>query len=116
MKTTVARPLLLLQCARHALIVAVSAIVLAAAACEATTPAPTAGAHAIAIVVRSEPAGATILIDGAAVGVSPATVKLNPGPHRLRASMTGYYPAPETKIQVGAGEPKEHTLTLVASH
>lgn len=87
------------------------------AACEAATaPAPIVGANAIEIVVRSEPPGATILIDGAAVGASPATVKLNPGPHRLRASMSGYYPAPETKIQVGKSEPRQHTLTLVASH
>ena len=86
------------------------------AACEGATAAPTAGPNAVEIVVRSAPPGATILVDGSAVGASPATVKLNPGPHRLRASMSGYYPAPETKIQVGAEQPKEHTLTLVASH
>jgi hypothetical protein len=97
-------------------IVALLAVLAAAMACEAAAPAPPAGANAIAIVVRSEPPGATILVDGAAVGAAPAAVKLNPGPHRLRASMSGYYPAPETKIQVGASEPKEHTLTLVASH
>ena len=89
---------------------------LALLGCEAAPAPPVVGPNAIEIVVRSEPGGATILVDGAAVGPAPATVKLNPGPHRLRASMSGYYPAAETKIQVGASEPKEHTLTLVASH
>ena len=75
-----------------------------------------AGPNAIEIVVRTEPPGATVVVDGAPFGPSPATMKLNPGPHRLRASMSGYYPAPEAKIQVGASEPREHVLTLVASH
>ena len=49
-------------------------------------------------------------------GLLPATVKLRPGPHRVRASLSGYYPAPETRVQVGASEPAELTLHLVASH
>ena len=92
-------------------------LVFALSGCESSAPAaPLAGPNAIEIVVRTEPSGATVVVDGAGVGPSPATVKLNPGPHRLRASMSGYYPAPEMKIQVGASEPREHTLTLVASH
>ena len=85
--------------------------------CEASPANVThAGPNAIEIVVRTEPPGATVVVDGAPAGPSPATMKLNPGPHRLRASMSGYYPAPEAKIQVGASEPREHVLTLVASH
>ena len=91
-------------------------VLLGAVSCEGAPAATAPRANAIAIVVRSAPSGATILIDGSAVGTAPATVKLKPGPHRLRASMSGYYPTPETKIQVGASEPKEHLLTLVASH
>ncbi len=88
-----------------------------AAACDAAAPTPpVVGPNAVEITVATNPPGATVLVDGASAGPSPAKVKLNPGPHRLRASMSGYYPAPETKIQVGASEPKEHTLTLVASH
>lgn len=99
------------------LVVVLGAGALGAAACEASAANVThAGPNAIEIVVRTEPAGATIIVDGAPAGPSPATVRLNPGPHRLRASMSGYYPAPETKIQVGASEPREHVLTLVASH
>ena len=41
---------------------------------------------------------------------------LNPGPRRVRATMSGYYPAPELVVQVGAGSPKEVTVPLVASH
>lgn len=87
------------------------------AGCEPVAPAaPPAGPNAIEIVVRTQPPGGTILVDGMAVGPSPATVKLNPGPHRLKASMSGYYPSAETKIQVGSGAPREHVLTLIASH
>lgn len=90
---------------------------LLATACEpAASPLPPAGPNAIEIVVRTEPPGGTILVDGAPVGPSPATVKLNPGPHRLKATMSGYYPSAETRIQVGAAEPREHVLTLIASH
>lgn len=94
----------------------IAGAIVALAACEAAPSAPAAGPNAVEIVVSSVPSGATILVDGGAVGSAPVTVRLNPGPHRLRAAMSGYYPAPETKIQVGASEPKEHTLTLVASH
>src|SRR5688572_20494382 len=87
-----------------------------AAGCEPAASVPVAGPNAIEIVVRTNPPGATVLVDGASAGPSPVTIKLNPGPHRLRASLSGYYPPPETRIQVGATEPREHTLTLVASH
>jgi hypothetical protein len=43
-------------------------------------------------------------------------VKLRPGPHRLHATLSGYYPAPSTRVHVGATEPTELTLHLVASH
>lgn len=90
---------------------------LAASACEpAGSALPPPGPSAVEIVVRTEPPGGTIVVDGAPLGPSPQTVKLNPGPHRVRASMSGYYPAPETKIQVGASEPREITIPLVASH
>lgn len=101
------------------LLLASMMVTVVALACEASAPASAvtpAGPNAIEIVVRTEPSGAIVVVDGAPAGPSPATVKLNPGPHRLRASMSGYYPAPEAKIQVGASEPREHVLTLVASH
>jgi hypothetical protein len=86
-------------------------------ACEAAGPAlPAPGPNAIEVTIKTEPGGGNIVVDGAPVGTSPQTVKLNPGPHRVRAAMSGYYPSPETKIQVGAQEPKEITLPLVASH
>ena len=67
---------------------------------------PAAGPNAVEIVVRSRAAGRhrpRRRRRGRAR--RPPRVKLNPGPHRLRASMSGYYPAPETRIQVGASEP-----------
>ena len=88
-----------------------------AAACDASGPAlPPAGPNAVEIAVDSAPSGASITVDGSIVGTAPQVVKLNPGPHRLRASMSGYYPTQDTKIQVGEGEPTKHTLSLVASH
>jgi hypothetical protein len=90
---------------------------LAAAGCDAAAPAaPAAGPNAVQIVVRTTPPGGNVLVDGQPAGPSPATVKLNPGPHRIKAVMSGYYPAADTKIQVGQGEPTEHMLTLIASH
>jgi hypothetical protein len=88
---------------------------------------PTAGAPAAgssspgddrrtAITITTTPPGATVVVDGAPVGASPVTVPLTPGPHRLRATMSGYYPAPETRIVVERGVVATHSLALVASH
>ena len=92
------------------------AFIAAAAACESAAPALPAGPSAIEVTVASNPPGAGVTVDGVALGAAPVTVKMNPGPHRARASMSGYYPAPETRFQVGATEPREVTVTLVASH
>ena len=100
----------------HACLTALAALLLVSA-CEASAPAlPAAGPNAVAIQIDSVPPGASVTVDGTIVGAAPQTVKLNPGPHRLRASMSGYYPTQDTKIQVGEGEPTQHTLSLVASH
>lgn len=68
------------------------------------------------VTITTAPAGASVVVDGALVGEAPVTVPLNPGPHRLRATMSGYYPAPELKIVVERGVPVTHALSLVASH
>lgn len=86
-------------------------------ACEAAGPAlPPAGPNALEITLKSDPPGATVVVDGSALGTAPAVVKLNPGPHRVHASMNGYYPAPEVRMQVGASEPREIVIPLVPSH
>ncbi len=87
-------------------------------ACEAPPPAalPPAGRGAADITILTQPPGAAVVVDGQPQGQAPVTLKLNPGPHRLRASLNGYYPAPETKIVVERGTPATHTLPLVASH
>jgi hypothetical protein len=68
------------------------------------------------VTVTTTPPGASVVVDGAVVGEAPITVRLNPGPHRLRATMSGYYPAPETRILVERGTATTHALSLVASH
>jgi hypothetical protein len=96
--------------------------VAAIGACDGATTAPVAPAGAAAddrrtpVTITTTPPGASVVVDGVVVGESPVTVPLNPGPHRLRATMSGYYPASETKIVVVRGEAATHTLALVASH
>lgn len=104
--------------ARAVLTTLALAVVLGAAACNggAAPALPDPGPGGLGFTIRSEPAGAAVTVDGIPVGPAPVTVKLRPGPHRLRAALSGYYPAPETRVQVGSAEPAEVTLHLVASH
>ncbi len=77
---------------------------------------PDPGPAATPLTITTTPGGATVTVDGVGVGNSPVTVQVRPGPHRLRASMSGYYPAPETKIVVERGTAATHALSLVPSH
>lgn len=97
------------------------ALVLAAAgtmACEAgAAPAlPDPGPNGVTVALKSEPSGANVMVDGILLGPTPLDAKLRPGPHHVRAILSGYYPAPDERIQVGATEPTEVTLHLIASH
>lgn len=86
-------------------------------ACDSVTPTlPAAGPRAAPITVLTTPPGAAVTVNGIPVGLAPVTVSLNPGPVRLRATMSGYYPAPELPIVVEGKVPATHTITLVASH
>jgi hypothetical protein len=77
---------------------------------------PEPGPNAVAVTLTAEPAGTSLVVDGTPVGKTPQTVKLNPGPHRVKGLLSGYFSA-EQRIVVssGAEAPKVH-LTLVASH
>lgn len=95
----------------------VLSLLVAGLGCDPAAPAQAPpGPRAIELTVRTDPPGALVTIDGAPAGAAPVTVRLNPGPHRVRASMSGYYPTPETRVQVGAFEPRDIVLSLVASH
>ena len=86
-------------------------------ACTASAPTlPPAGPFATPVTIVTTPPGASVTVNGVPIGAAPVTVSLNPGPARLRATMSGYYPAPETRIVVERGTPTTHTLALVASH
>jgi hypothetical protein len=95
-------------------------IACAAGACEPSGPStatPVPGDdRRTEVTVFTDPPGATVLVDGGAVGVSPVTIGLNPGPHRLRATLSGYYPAQEVRIVVERGKKQSHTISLVPSH
>jgi hypothetical protein len=101
-----------------AVVIAILGAVLGTAGCtDGAPPAlPAARPGAAAITIVSTPPGAAITVNGIAVGQAPVTVTLNVGPQRLRAAMSGYYPAPETPIVVERGVAATHELFLVASH
>jgi hypothetical protein len=85
----------------------------------ADTPAaglPDPGPAATALSVVTEPPGATVTVDNVNVGQGPVTVQVRPGPHRVQAMMSGYYPAPEVRVVVERGVPASARVQLVASH
>jgi hypothetical protein len=85
--------------------------------CEGQAPSlPPPGPGAAPITIVTTPPGAAVTVNGIPVGPSPITVQLNPGPVRLRATLSGYYPAPETRVVVERGTAATHTIALVASH
>jgi len=63
----------------------------------------------VQVVVRSDPAGATLTVDGAVVGTTPAVVKVAP-PKEVQLARDGYQPTRE--ILTGAGEVTVKLLTL----
>jgi PEGA domain/Tetratricopeptide repeat len=65
------------------------------------------------IDVRANVPGATVLVDGAAIGASPlaSTVSVLPGPHEVQAKRLGYRPATR-QIEVGEGSTGEVRLEL----
>lgn len=74
------------------------------------------GPNAVVVEVTSAPPGATVVVDGTPVGPAPQSVKLNPGPHTVKAMKSGYFPQ-EQKLVVSSGAPAPKlNLTLVASH
>lgn len=72
-------------------------------------PPPTQKApEPVQAVVRSQPAGATVTVDGAVVGTTPALVKLVP-PKEIILQRDGYQPAREIVTSAG-----ELDITLIA--
>jgi len=76
---------------------------------------PDPGKNAVTITITTDPPGSTVSVDGVPVGLGPQTVKLRPGPHRLKALKSGYFAA-EQRVVASSGYPKTIGLTLVASH
>jgi cytoskeletal protein RodZ len=74
----------------------------------AAVPVPTASITAL--VVRTQPEGARVTVNGIGWGSSPATIQyLEPGQKRIRASKEGYVTA-ERVLQVDEG--RRHTLDI----
>jgi formylglycine-generating enzyme required for sulfatase activity len=65
------------------------------------------------LVLASDPAGARVSLDGSDRGETPLELRLPPGrPHALRLSKPGHADA-ELSVELGAGERREATLSLV---
>ncbi len=77
---------------------------------------PDPGPAATALSVLTDPPGATVTVDNVNVGQGPVTVQVRPGPHRVQAMMSGYYPAAEVRVIVERGVPSSTSVKLVASH
>jgi hypothetical protein len=63
------------------------------------------------IVVRSEPPGARVRVDGKLAGTTPATLELAPGKHTLRLGKPGFI-AQERKLEMVAGVREEISVRL----
>ncbi len=98
----------------RALLIAAAISSLACDAPAAGLPDP--GPAATALNIVTVPPGATVTVDNVNVGQGPVTVQVRPGPHRVQAMMSGYYPAPEVRIVVERGVPASASVQLVASH
>lgn len=75
---------------------------------ESAQPAAPVAATSIAVEVVSDPAGASILIDGMAVGEAPYRAKLQPGKHELTLSLSGY----ESSTRIVEARPDIEGMTL----
>jgi tetratricopeptide (TPR) repeat protein len=63
------------------------------------------------VTVLSEPSAATVLVDGKAVGVTPWTMEIRPGQHRLEVRHDGYETVQQS-IDVPADHATDVQLTL----
>lgn len=69
----------------------------------------------VVVALRSEPAGAEVAVDGAKQpGVTPIELKLLPGHHTLRVSLSGHEPA-EKELTIEPGASQALAVTLVPS-
>jgi formylglycine-generating enzyme required for sulfatase activity len=59
-----------------------------------------------AVSLRTEPPGATVLVDGVAAGVTPAELEIDSGEHQLEARLAGYN-AWSNKVLVAANQPQQ---------
>lgn len=78
----------------------------------ATRPAAVkSSAVALSLTVRSNPQGATVLLNQRRMGKTPLTVKVAPGTYRMTISRSGYKSVTRTVI-IKAGQPASVDVTL----
>lgn len=74
------------------------------------------GPNAVEVLIESEPVGAAVVVDGTPVGPAPQTVKLNPGPHSIKGTKSGYFAADQRLTISSSDKTQRVKLTLIASH
>jgi tetratricopeptide (TPR) repeat protein len=66
------------------------------------------------LTILSEPEGATLKVDGSAVGVTPWTSELAPGAHAVELTLEGYAPEART-VEVAPEHAQDLTIVLGAA-
>jgi eukaryotic-like serine/threonine-protein kinase len=67
------------------------------------------------VLIRSEPAGATVIVDGREYGITPAVVRgLGRGNHRIRLVRDGYVPE-ERVVQISRAQPAPSLVVTLES-
>jgi hypothetical protein len=68
-------------------------------------------------VIRSKPAGATVIIDDQVIGVTPLDSELSGGPHRMKLRMSGFDDLVRSFVVVsGVDESMDLDLVAIPSH
>lgn len=86
---------------------------LVALASRATTaiPPPTTRAVATTLSITSEPVGAAVFLDGRAIGVTPTTLAVDPGPHAIKLEKSGHITEADA-VQVDEQQPRTVAYVL----
>jgi tetratricopeptide (TPR) repeat protein len=66
------------------------------------------------LTVLSDPEGATVTLDGRAMGVTPWTSEIAPGPHNLVLNLDGHAPEART-VELAADRAQDVVITLSAA-
>ncbi len=85
-------------------------------ACSSEKEAPVeVGPNAATLSITCVPIGATVVLDGKAIGPTPQNIQVRPGQHNLVVRQSGYFTVTE-KLFLGPRRSVQKHITLVGSH